>query len=307
MSDRNFQEMREQRWLQDTFVCVGLDSEHRKIPESARKDIVQGTMTSFNCAIVDATQDLVCAYKLNLAFYAAEGIPGHIALRQTIEYIKEHAPGIPIILDTKDADIGNTNKGYVRRAFDELGVDAITVHPYLGQEALQPFLDRKEKGIIVLCRTSNPGAGEFQDLEIFYTQEEISELVNGPVRRRGTLNGLAGSMPLYQHLAYRVANHWDTNGNCVLVVGATYPEELAAVREIVGDMPILIPGIGKQQGDLEKTVAAGRDNRGQGMIINSSRGVIFASDGPDFAEAARRETIKLRDAINQYRKRGFMD
>jgi orotidine-5'-phosphate decarboxylase len=234
------------------------------------------TIIAFNREIVEATADIVCAYKINVAFYEAHGTEGIRALRRTIAIIRTVAPNVPIILDAKRADIGNTNAGYVSAAFSFFLADAITVHPYLGAEALQPFLEQKDKGIIVLCRTSNPGAGEFQDLR-----------VNGE--------------PLYQVVARRVANEWNRNGNCALVVGATYPEELYQVRRLAGDIPILIPGIGAQGGDVEKTVTAGKDNRGQGMIINSSRGIIFASKGADFAEAARRETAKLRDLINQYR------
>lgn len=282
MSDRNFRQMLENQWSRGNFVCVGLDSEFGKIPESARKsgnecDVsVLNTVVAFNRTIVEATKDLVCAYKPNAAFYEAHGAEGIAALHRTIADIRIIAPDVPVILDAKRADIGNTNAGYVDAAFSFLQADAITVHPYLGAEALQPFLARANKGVIVLCRTSNPGAGEFQDLS-----------VNGE--------------PLYRFVARRVSNEWNKNGNCALVVGATYPAELHEVRGIVGDMPILIPGIGAQGGDVEKTVTAGKDSRGQGMIINSSRGIIFASKGADFAEAARRETNKLRDLINQYR------
>ncbi len=268
--------MLEAQWSRGNLVCVGLDSEYGKIPESARKDGVQDTIVKFNQAIVEATWDLVCAYKPNAAFYEAYGYEGIAALRRTIADIHVLAPNVPVILDAKRADIGNTNAGYVQAAFEFLQADAITVHPYLGAEALQPFLDLKDKGIIVLCRTSNPGAGEFQDLSV-------------------------SGEPLYRFVARRVASEWNKNGNCALVVGATYPEELREVRGLVGDMPILIPGIGAQGGDVEQTVTAGKDSRGWGMIINSSRGIIFASKGADFAEAARRETLKLRDLINQYR------
>lgn len=282
MNNRNFRQMLEDQWSRGNFVCVGLDSEFNKIPESARRSgneyevSVFNTIVAFNRAIVEATKDLVCAYKPNTAFYEAHGAEGILALRRTITDIHIIAPDIPVILDAKRADIGNTNAGYVDAAFGFLQADAITVHPYLGAEALQPFLARAEKGVIVLCRTSNPGAGEFQDL-----------FVNGE--------------PLYCFVARCVANKWNKNGNCALVVGATYPDELREVRGLVGDMPILIPGIGAQGGDVEKTVSAGKDSRGQGMIVNSSRGIIFASKGADFAEAARRETENLRDLINQYR------
>lgn len=274
MGDRNFRQMLEKKWSEGKFVCVGLDSELGKIPESIHKKHVADTIREFNLRIVDATKDLVCAYKPNLAFYAAQGANGLDALWQTIRNIKIRAPDVPVILDAKYADIGNTNAGYVKFAFEYLGADAVTVHPYLGREALQPFLNCKDKGIFVLCRTSNPGAGEFQDLVI-------------------------SGVPLYNHVARHVASHWNVNDNCALVVGATYPDELRQVRMLVGDMPILIPGIGAQGGDVEKTVEAAGGNR---MIINSSRGIIFASNGPDFAEAARRETLSLHNLINQYRK-----
>lgn len=282
MNDRNFRELLETQWSRGNFVCVGLDSEFGKIPESAHRSgnecevSVPNTIVAFNRAIVEATKDLVCAYKPNAAFYEAHGAEGIAALHRTIADIHAIAPDVPVILDAKRADIGNTNAGYVDAAFGFLRADAITVHPYLGAEALQPFLARAEKGIIVLCRTSNPGAGEFQDLSV------------------------NGDEPLYRFVARRVVE-WNKNGNCALVVGATYPDELREVRGLVGDMPILIPGIGAQGGDVEKTVSAGKDSRGKGTIVNSSRGIIFASKGADFAEAARRETEKLRDMINQYR------
>ncbi len=271
----------ENRWQQqDSCVCVGLDSDFAQIPVAlkSKNATIEDTITRFNQEIIAATHDLVCAYKPNSAFYEAQGEQGLRALTKTVRYIKQNHPDIPVILDAKRADIGSTNTGYVQAAFDQLGVDAITVHPYLGQEALQPFLDRQDKGFIVLVKTSNPGAGEFQDL----------------------LVGPAGE-PLYQVVARQVAQSWNTHHNCAIVVGATYPKELAAVRQVVGDMPILIPGIGAQGGEVAATVKAGKDSRGQGMIINSSRGIIFASEGEDFAQAARQATAQLKTAINKYR------
>ena len=193
-----------------------------------------------------------------------------------IGHIGAVAPEVPVIYDAKRGDIGSTNQGYAVHAFDELRADAITVHPYLGREALDPFLERLDKGTIVLVRTSNPGGGEFQDL-------------------------LVGDEPLYRVVARRVAETWNQQGNCAVVVGATYPEELAEVRRIVGTMPILIPGIGAQGGDVRRTVEAGRDARRRGMIVNSSRGVIYASNGDDFAEAARQEVLRLNREIESYR------
>jgi orotidine-5'-phosphate decarboxylase len=280
---RNFMEMLRARWAQGKFVCVGLDSEYKKIPGASKERAsIHEMIFWFNRCIVDNTCDLVCAYKPNIAFYENLGPLGIQALKSTVEFIYANAPGVPVILDAKRADIGNTNNGYVQMAFEYFGADAITVHPYLGQEALKPFLEMKDKGIIVLCRTSNPGAGEFQDLRV---------LVDKGMNMH--------SVALYEAVAKNVAENWNNNGNCALVVGATYPQELSGVRKIVGDLPILIPGIGAQGGDLEKTVLAGKDSKGMGIIINSSRGIIFASQGPDFAEAARRETQKLHDAITQ--------
>ncbi|MCP6720236.1 MAG: orotidine-5'-phosphate decarboxylase [Patescibacteria group bacterium] len=314
MNARNFFRLLEARWAQDLFVCVGLDSDLSKIPEAAQvsdKTYPVGldptaTIFGFNSAIVDATKDLVCAYKPNIAFYEAHGGAGWLALYQTVTYIHEVAPEVPVILDAKRADIGNTNNGYVR-AFELLQVDAITVNPYLGAEALQPFLDQKDRGIIVLCRTSNPGAGEFQDMVVSVSEEQFANISRGQPVSDSEFS-MPRTMPLYQYVAYRVAARstgWNKNGNCAIVVGATYPGELREVRQqIVGDMPILIPGIGKQGGDIEKTVAAGIDSRGQGIIVNSSRGIIFASGGSDFAEAARRETVKLSDTINDCRQKG---
>ena len=269
----------EQRWQRGNFVCVGLDPELERLPTSLRDGYAcEEALFIFAREIIEATHDLVCAYKPNSAFYEAFGDEGMRALSRIVAYSKEHHPEIPVILDAKRADIGNTNQGYVTWAFDLLQVDAITVHPYLGKEALSPFLQRKEKGIIVLAKTSNPGSGELQNLLVGEAQE-----------------------PLYLVVARHVAQLWNTHGNCALVVGATYPEELQRVRAAVGDMPLLIPGIGAQGGDVAATVAAGKDSRGWGMIINSSRGIIYASNGDDFAQAARSATEKLHREINQYR------
>jgi orotidine-5'-phosphate decarboxylase len=289
MKDRNFRELLEARWATDRFVCVGLDSEFPKIPKATHKSgleckiSVANTIVAFNRDIIEATHEFACAFKPNIAFYAAYGDEGLAALHRTITVIHTIAPEVPVILDAKRADIGNTNLGYVQESFGFLRADAVTVHPYLGAEALTPFLEMKDKGVIVLCRTSNSGAKEFQDLMV-------------------TLPGnLHRHVPLYQYVAHQVATEWNNNGNCAVVVGATYPEELVQVRKIIGDMPILIPGVGAQGGDVEAIVKAGMDSRGMGMIINSSRGIIFASKETDFADAARREAKKLNGLINQYR------
>ncbi|MBI4272572.1 orotidine-5'-phosphate decarboxylase [Candidatus Uhrbacteria bacterium] len=275
MNTRNFISLLQDRWAQSTAVCVGLDSDYGKIPEHLKSGSVQEALFLFNTALIDATADAVCAYKIQIAYYEACGAEGIFALIKTAQYVREKYSAIPLILDAKRADIGSTNDAYAKAAFDVFGYDAITLHPYLGGEALKPFLDQKDKGCIILCRTSNNGAGEFQDL-----------LVDGK--------------PLYIKVARQVKETWNVNGNCAVVVGATYPKELEEVRTIVGDIPILIPGIGAQGGDVQKTVQAGKNSKGQGMIINSSRGIIFASKKKDFSDAARRETLKLRDEINQY-------
>ena len=266
-----------------------------KLPKSAR------SLVDFNTRIIDATADLACAFKPNSAFYEKLGSEGVAALEETIRYIKHSYPRVPVILDFKRGDIGNTNNGYVEEALDRFGADAVTVHPYLGREALAPFLDRTDKGILVLARTSNPGAGEFQDLPV-----DLNRLSDFYKKRFGDLEGLREMtgddvFPLYQIIAYAAAVNWNSNGNVGLVAGATSPVELAEIRRIAGETPILIPGIGAQGGDVESTVIAGRDSNKQGMIINASRSIIFASSGPDFAGAARAETQRLTNEINQYR------
>jgi orotidine-5'-phosphate decarboxylase len=258
----------------NSLVCVGLDTDETKIPQHLKKE--DYAIFEFNKEIIDATQDLVCAYKPNIAFYEAIGNKGIVELRMTCEYIQQKYAEIPIILDAKRGDIGNTNNGYAKYIFDYLQADAITVNPYLGKEALQPFLKHKDKGIIILCKTSNNGGGEFQNLKI-------------------------NNEPLYKIVAKNVAAEWNNLNNCLLVVGATYPEELKEIRAIVGDMPILVPGIGAQGGDVEKTIKAGINSKNSGLIINSSRAIIYASTGEDFAQKAREETLKLKEQINKFR------
>jgi len=258
----------------NSLVCVGLDSAIEKIPSHLQSE--KYPQFTFNKAIIDATADIVCAYKPNSAFYEARGEKGMKELKMTFDYIHCNHPDIVTILDAKRADIGNTNDGYVKYIFDYLGADCVTLHPYLGREALEPFLKRENKASIILCRTSNPGAGEFQDL---------------------TING----QPFYLKVAEQIKKVWNRNDNCMLVVGATYPEEMKKVRLLVGDMPFLVPGIGAQRGDMEKTVKAGIDKNKRGMIISSSRGIIFASKETDYAKKAAEEVEKLRNEINKYR------
>ncbi|MEY4747581.1 MAG: orotidine-5-phosphate decarboxylase [Candidatus Parcubacteria bacterium] len=269
---RNFFELARGKWAQHKFLCVGLDSDLEKIPEHLRSSGTREGIVAFNRGIVDATKDIVCAYKPNPAFYEAHGDEGWDALRETIQYINDAAPEIPVILDGKRADIGNTNDAYAASAFDHLHADALTTQPYPGYEALSAFFEREDKGIFVWCRSSNGGSGELQDL---------------------TVNG----EPLYIVVARMLSRKWNGRGNCGCIAGATYPEELARVREAVGDMPILVPGIGAQGGDVEKTARAAADMKGAGMIISSSRAVIFASGGKDFAAAARAKAQELHGAI----------
>jgi len=266
-------------WKRDNFVCVGLDSDYEQLPDVIKSGRpVEDALFHFNREMIDATHDLVCAYKPNAAFYEAQGEAGLRALINTVRYARETYPQIPVILDAKRGDIGSTNMGYVQSAFDYLGVDAITVHPYLGREALAPFLARKDKGIIVLVRTSNAGAGEFQDLSVGTEQE-----------------------PLYMVVARHVVQDWNRKGHCGIVVGRIDSKALRSVRAVVGDMPILIPGIGAQGGEVAATVKVGQDSRGWGMIISASRSIVFASRGSDFADAARVAAEQLRAEINGYR------
>ena len=249
-----------------SLLCVGLDPNPEWMPENMG-------IFEFNKAIIDATSDLVCAYKPNLAFYEALGNEGLDALKQTVKYIPDH---IPVIGDAKRGDIGNTAKAYAKAIFSHFGFDATTVNPYLGFDSIEPFIQYRDKGVFILCRTSNAGALDFQALHL----------------------GEQGK-PLFEIVALK-ASEWNTYGNIGLVVGATYPEELRLIRQSHPDMPLLIPGIGAQGGDLATVVRYGVDTQGQKAIINSSRQIIYASQGKDFAQAARRVASELRDQINSY-------
>ena len=256
----------------NSLLCVGLDTELEKIPKFLLGE--KDPIFAFNQAIIDSTSDLVCAYKPNLAFYEAYGIKGLEALKKTCEYIPED---IPIILDAKRGDIGNTSKMYAKAIFDEFKADGVTLNPYLGEDSLSPFLEYEDKCSFILCLTSNAGAKDFQ------------------------LQNIEGK-PLYKIVAEKVKS-WNKKMNCGLVVGATYPTQLKEIRELAEDLPILIPGVGAQKGDAEQTVKYGTDKNGELAIINSSRGVIYASSEKDFAQSARVEAKKLRDLFNTYRKK----
>jgi len=256
----------------DSLVCVGLDPELAKLPAHLRDK--PDAVLEFCTAIVDATADLVCAYKPQIAHFAA--LRAEDALERLITHIHEKHPGIPVILDAKRGDIGSTAQHYVTEAFDRFRADAVTLNPYMGRDSIQPFLDRADKGVILLCRTSNPGGADFQALD-------------------------CGGRPLYLRVAETIARDWNAHGNCALVTGATWPEEIREVRARVGDMPLLVPGIGAQGGDIEAVMQAGRSADGTGLMINSSRGIIYAGHGEDFAQAARTATEALRQAINRCR------
>jgi len=290
----------------NSLVCIGLDSDVEKvrtvIPDLIRdldkKEMLKQVQHDkysqflFNKAIIEATHDLVCSYKLNSAFYESIGHEGIKALKDSCDYLKEKYPEIPIIIDAKRADIGNTNNGYVQFVFTYLNADAVTLHPYFGEEAIRPFLECKDKGVIILCKTSNPGSGEFQNLNVIPTEVEGSSQKDSSTTLRSARNDKRGT-ELYKIVAKNVSKKWNTNKNCLLVVGATYPDELKQVRKIVGDMTILVPGIGAQGGDLEATLRAGLNSKNKGLMINSSRGIIFAKN-------PREEAKKLRYSINKF-------
>ncbi len=255
-------------------LCIGLDTDPERIPSCVAPGAPPAErVVDFNTTIVSATADIACAYKPNLAFYEGLGADGWLALEQTLAAIRRLAPGVPAILDAKRGDIGTSNAGYVTALLDILGGDAVTVHPYFGREALEPFLSRAEAMIFVISRSSNQGARELQDWE-------------------------CDGLPLYRHVARSVAATWNTLGNCGLVVGATYVPELTMLRQDVpATMPFLIPGIGHQGGDLEAVVSAHTAAGSDAFILSVSRSILFASNGEDFAEAARREAKGLHGAI----------
>jgi orotidine-5'-phosphate decarboxylase len=262
----------------DSLVCVGLDPEPAKFPAHLRD--APDAVFDFCRAIVDATADAVCAFKPQIAHFAA--LRAEDALERLIAHIHEKHPGVPVILDAKRGDIGSTAQHYASEAFDRYEADAVTLNPYLGRDSVQPFLDRADKGVILLCHTSNPGAADLQDLLV---QEADGQ-----------------SLPLYQHVAKIIARDWNTHGNCALVTGATWPQQLAEVRALVGDVPLLVPGIGAQGGDVEAVVRHGRTADGTGLLISSSRAILYAGDGEDFAAAAGAAARELRDTINACRQ-----
>jgi orotidine-5'-phosphate decarboxylase len=248
-----------------SWLCVGLDPDPSSVPSGV-------AVADFLREIVDATSDLVCCFKPNIAFFEALGMDGQRALRSVLSLIPRH---VPVLIDAKRGDTPNTMQAYARAIFDDLGADAVTVSPYLGGDALAPFLERADRGVFVLCKTSNPGAGEIQDLYI-------------------------DGEPLFLHVARRALG-WDKFGTVGFVVGATYPSDVAAVRALSSDVPLLLPGVGAQAGDLEASVRAGANAHGERAIVNASRTILYASRGSDWQSAARAEADRLRQAINTAR------
>lgn len=258
--------------MNNSILCVGLDVDKDKIPKFLF-DTNTSPYISFNKSIIDSTKDVVCAYKLNMAFYESIGTNGHEILKKTLEYIPKN---IIIILDGKRNDIGNSARMYAKSIFEILGADSTTVNPYLGIDGITPFLKYKNKCSFILCRTSNPSAIDLQDQ-------------------------IVSNFPLYQKVAMKI-REWNYNDNCGAVIGATYPNELKIIRKILGDdIPFLIPGIGKQGGDIEKTIKNGGNTKGEMVILNSSRGIIYAGNDDKFAERSREVAIKTRDSINRFR------
>jgi len=268
-----FNQQLQSAWAsQGSMLCVGFDPDPKRLPLS-----LQGRpegIYEFCREIADATADLVCAFKPQFAYFASQRAEAQ--LEKLIKHLKDKYPHIPVILDSKRGDIGSTADHYALEAFDRYGADAVTVNPYMGFDTIEPYLKHAGKGVIVLCRTSNPGGSDLQFLNVAPNGE-----------------------PLYLHVAKLAAQQWNSSGQISLVVGATFPEEIAKVRAIVGDMPLLIPGIGAQGGDIEATVSAGKisGKPGMGMIINSSRAILYASSGSDFAQAAREVATTTRDAL----------
>lgn len=263
-----------QAWAsQNSLLMVGLDPDMNRLPAPIRQQ--KDALWQFCKGIVDATAPFVCGFKPQIAYFASLGAED--VLQQTCDYIRTQHPDLALMLDAKRGDIGSTAEHYAREAFDRYQADAVTINPYMGLDSAEPYLERTDKGVIVLCRTSNPGGSDLQAL---------------------SLDG----KPLYLHVAAMVANRWNANGQCGLVVGATFPEELKAVRNCVGpDMPLLVPGIGAQGGDINATCQAGCNNTGTGMMINSSRAILYASGVDDWQEGAASAAQQTRDAINNAR------
>jgi orotidine-5'-phosphate decarboxylase len=270
----NFITSLDARWrAHNSLLCVGLDPDPARFPDHLKNK--PDAIFTFCKAIVDATADLVCCFKPQIAYFAAHRAEDQ--LEALIEHIHSRHPATPVILDAKRGDIGSTAEQYASEAFERFKADALTVNPYLGRDSLAPYLAWRDKGVILLCRTSNAGGSDLQMLDV-------------------------GGERLYERVARLVSSEWNENGQCALVVGATFPGEISRVRTLTGDMPLLVPGIGAQGGDLEATVSAGCTAKGYGLMINSSRAILYAGSGEDYADAARSAAKATRDAINHHRQ-----
>ena len=268
-----FIEKLKNRWTRsNSLLCVGLDPDFDRFPLSIKEK--KNPYFEFCTAIVDATAEFACAFKPQIAYFASCGAEGE--LKDIIDYIHEKHPDIPVVLDSKRGDIGSTAKHYAKEAFVRYGADAVTLSPYMGFDSVQPYLEYEDRGAILLCRTSNPGGNDIQMLQV-------------------------DGKPIYQRVAELASGPWNLNGQLGLVVGATYPNEIAAVRAIVGDLPLLVPGVGAQGGDINACVTAGVTKDMTGMMINSSRAILYASKAQDFKEAAARVAQETRDKINAAR------
>ena len=260
----------------NSLLCVGLDPDPAKFPAHLKGK--PNAILEFCKSIADATADLACCFKPQIAYFAANRAEDQ--LQDLIAHIHANHPGVPVILDAKRGDIGSTAEQYAVEIFERYKADAITVNPYMGKDSVDPYLAYPDKGVILLCRTSNPGGSDLQFLDV-------------------------GGKKLYEHVAELVATKWNTTGQCALVVGATFPGEIARVREIVGDLPLLVPGIGAQGGDVEATLKAGKTANGgkpgTGLMINSSRAILYAGKDENFATAARKAAVETRDLINSFR------
>lgn len=294
---KTFRQKLEAKWAKGKFVCVGLDPDPQQFPVHLKELSIEEQLFAFFKEIIDATGKIAAAFKPNTAWFEdfdeAVGIRVYELL---CHYIRCFYPHVVLICDAKRGDIGKTNAGSVRWLFDRCRADAVTVQNYFGQKAVQPFLDRTDKGVFVLCRTSNEGAGEFQDKEVSVSSKELSEIL----KHAASAHNLSYHIPLYQYVAARVNTFWNGNNNCGLVTGATYPEEIGKVREVAPKLPLLIPGIGTQGGDLEKSVkyaVADGELTAKGFLVSSSSGVLYASSGLDFAKAARVKTMQLDNEI----------
>jgi orotidine-5'-phosphate decarboxylase len=275
MARMNFTDMLAARWrTADTLLCVGLDPDPARFPAHLRGRA--DAMYEFCRAIVDATADLACAFKPQIAYFASTR--AEEPLERLIAHIRARHPEVPVILDAKRGDIGSTAEHYAREAFERYAAHAVTLSPYMGFDSIEPYLAYPDRGAFLLCRTSNAGGNDLQMLD-------------------------TGGERVFERVARLAASAWNRNGQLGLVVGATFPAELARVRALVGEMPLLVPGIGAQGGDVEASVQAGQTQGGSGMVVNSSRAILYASKDEDFAERARAVALATRDEINRYRLR----